>query len=518
MKFSISKGHDTYQTIEVATAEELGAKACESNISTSTFKGGKRNIENFEGAEIIGLDVDNDNANGTPTISLSEARRVFSPFKHVMLATRSHGIEKNGIVADRFRIILFLERPITDANDFYTTWHWLKGQFPWIDNKCKDPSRLWYQHKEVLSIREDGALVYPIRYTEPEKPDREARAALPGERGELSKETLKFLEFGVESGSRNASTHKVARDFKQALYDYEEAEARILSALERNGVISSDFPESEAKLAVRSAYSKDAKHAPRLSELKQRAFNYVRLGDLLETPDKQEDWVVDGLLIKGGMSVIVGMPKVGKTTLVRQLERCILRGEDFLERKTSRGSVVHYSFDEKAKTAKRHYKKLGLTKEDPMTLHFGAAGSADMIKELEEDLIKLKPTIAVVDTLFDLVETEDVNSYAPIKRQLSEISSLAERSGCHIMFIHHQNKPNPNFGKGSGHSVLGSTAIFGSVDCCMIFEQVKDSNIRTLAVKGRAVDDFDRVELSFDKEKQVYEIREKTEIEDHFYR
>jgi hypothetical protein len=112
-----------------------------------------------------------------------------------------------------------------------------------------------------------------------------------------------------------------------------------------------------------------------------------------------------------------------------------------------------------------------------------------------------------------MVDVEDVNSYGPIKKQMAYFSSLAERTECHILFIHHQNKPNQNYGRGSGHNVLGSTAIFGSVDCCMILERLRDSELREIAVQGRGVEDFDKLHLRFDKSTQMYLIEE---AEDEF--
>lgn len=504
MKISLSEGIDLFETREVTTVAELGELACQSNISTSVFKNGKRNKANFLYAECIGLDIDNDKPN-TPSLSLNEAKKIFSQFKHIILSSKSHNIEKNGIIAERFRVILFTDYLIQKAEDFYATWFWLKEQFPWIDVQCKDPSRFWYQHREVLSVNEQGKTILPIRFSEPEKPTKEGRPVLPGERGNLSKFALEFLEFGVAPGGRNGSVYKVAREFQQSLYEYGEAEERILKSLSRNKVFGSDFSENEATMAIRSAYSTDAKHAPRLVDSKPRAFSYIKIGDLINTPDKQEDWIVENLILRGGVSVVVGMPKIGKSTLVRQLELCHLRGEPFLGRKTAKGSVAHYSFDEKAKTAKRHYSILGLSQSDDMILHFGTAENTNYLAEFAEDVMKYSPTLVVVDTLFDMVDSDDVNNYGVIKKRLSFFNNLAQKTSAHIMFIHHQTKPNLNYGAGSGHSVLGSTAIFGSVDCCLIFEQVKSSDLRTLGVKGRAVDDFGALKLKFDKEKMRYE-------------
>jgi hypothetical protein len=507
MKISISNGINEFKEKQVSSMKEIGELACSSNISTSLFLNGYRNKQNFYHADFIGLDIDNDK--DTETLSLQKAKEIFSGFKHVILSSKSHNLAKNGVVRERFRVILTLSEPITKSEDFYSTWFYLKSQFPWIDSQCKDPSRFWYQHGDILQYKEDGLLVKPIPSPTNNEIETQNINVLPGQRGELAKDTLNFLEFGVQSGSRNGTTHKVARDFNQSLYPHAEAEKRIIDALKRNEVICHDFPEEEAKQAIRSAYSKAANHAPRLADVKPRAFNYQSWSDVLSSEDKEEDWLIKGLLIRGGMSVVVGVPKIGKTTIVRQLEKSVLRGEPFLNRDTIKGRVLHYSFDEKARTAKNHYIKLGLTNEDDIVLHFGAASNGNYFKELEEDLLKIKPILVIVDTMFDMVDVQDVNSYGPVKRQLAQFSSLAERCKCHIMFIHHQNKPNQNYSKGSGSSVLGSTAILGSVDACLIFEKDIDSNLRTLKVEGRGVEDFHRVYLAFDKDKMIYKITEK---------
>lgn len=512
MKISIADNLNYVETIEVKNAEEIAMQGLKSHISTSVFKENLRSLNNFISADCIGLDIDNDGKKGTPLLSIEDAKRMFSPLKHIILTTQSHGKDKKGKVADRFRVILFFTEPILNTHDFYSTWHWLKSKYPAIDNQCKDPSRFWYQHSSLVSIQEMGMLINPIKYTEPEEPDVETRKALPGERGELSKEALKFLEFGVEEGNRNGTVYKVAREFQQALFDYEETKERIFSALKRNNVFAKDFTEEEVEITIRSAFSKDTKYAARIPDLKPRAFLYTRIGDLLQSTDQEEDWLVDGLLLRGGISLLAGIPKIGKTTLIRQLERCVLRGEKFLNRKTKKGDIIHYSFDEKARTAKRHYNTLGLTKDDQMVLHFGSAGNLEYKKEFAEDVERFKPSLVVIDTLFDMVSVQDVNSYGPIKRELAFFSSLAEKTNTHIMFIHHQNKPNQNYNSGTGHTVLGSTAITGSMDCNLYFEQVGMSNLRTITASGRAIDGFSKQKLKYDGKKMMYFLEEESGV------
>lgn len=508
MKISVSDSIDNFQTVDCSTVKELATLACQKNISTGIFKDGKRNIDSFLYAECIGLDIDNDNKAGTPQLTLAEAKQIFAGKKHLILTTRSHQKEKNGNVADRFRVILFLDTPITTAEDYYATWFKLKADYPAIDNQCKDPSRFWYRHGGIHSAGQ-GELIKPVKYVAPVKQAPVTQEVSAGAKGELSKATLKLLEFGVEPGNRNGAVYKAAREFNQNLYTHEEAAERIVNALERNNVFDNDFTEEEVRLTIASAFKREAKHEPRLEETKPRAFTYAAVGELLDKADEKVEWVVDGILGKGCIALIVGEPKLGKTTLVRQLEKCVLRGDKFLDRTVTKGTVLHFSFDEKPRTAMHHYRKLGLTKDDPMNLHFGPATTEESRKDFEEDLMRLKPTLVVIDTLFDKIQVESVNDYGSIKRALSWYSDVADRTGSLILFVHHTNKPSKERGSGGGHSILGSTAIFGSVDCALIFERDKDNrDMRTIQVSGRGVEGFDKKVLKFDRVKQIYTIDE----------
>jgi hypothetical protein len=468
--------------------------------SLSTFKDNVRNKENFIQCEMIGLDFDSG-------LTLEQAKELFGKYKHIIAPTKSHQKEKNGIVCDRFRVILFLSEPITDNETFESTWYWVADVCPSADRACKDASRYFEPSISIYSenISDDAILWKPA----PPQPKPEKQPVQPTTnietKGTLARRTLDFLLLGAPPGTRHVEIYAAARDAYQNRYTESWFIEQLELLVKRTG--DEAFTDDHAIETVASAYSKDPKHEPRLKEIPPRAFTYKSLGDILSEPDKQEDWVVDNLLMVGGTSIVVGAPKIGKTTLVRQLERSVLRGDKFLGRVVKKGKIIHYSFDEKAKTAKRHYRTLGLNEHDPLILHFGQMGSETHLNDLEEDLNTHKPTLAVVDTLFDMADVEDVNSYIPIKKKLTIFSSIAERTGCHILFIHHQNKPNQNYRSGSGNSVLGSQAIFGSVDCCMIFERTPDDNqLRKLSVEGRGVDDFEATVLRFSKETQVYNI------------
>src|SRR3954469_7209482 len=92
-----------FSTFEIRICHEvveIASVITKQNYSLGTFKDGIRRKDNFIHAEAIGLDFDG----GYP---LSQAIEDFKSFQHIIAPTRSHQIDKNGKVEDRFRVILF---------------------------------------------------------------------------------------------------------------------------------------------------------------------------------------------------------------------------------------------------------------------------------------------------------------------------------------------------------------------------------------------------------------------------
>lgn len=249
-----------FDPLEVGSIEEVAEVICSGPAySTIWFKESYRVEDNFLGAEMIGLDFDE----GRPT--LAEARELFKNYKHIIATTKSHQKAKEGKApCDRYRVLLFLAKPLTSAGAYKATWQALNQKFIGIDGNTKDAARLWFASKEVVSINKEGRLV------EPQEAPAQPAMKLPAKRteeqprGSLSVATCKLLVNGAEVGSRNKSYHLAARDFHQAGYSYEEAEDKLLGA-PRHG----DFSDEEIISTVRSAYKKPPLYEARVKEDKQ---------------------------------------------------------------------------------------------------------------------------------------------------------------------------------------------------------------------------------------------------------
>jgi hypothetical protein len=219
----------------------------------------------------------------------------------------------------------------------------------------------------------------------------------------------------------------------------------------------------------------------------------LTLKDLLNRPDEAIPYLVEGLLPAGGTSIMAAKPKVGKTTLLRQLSFAVATGDMFLNRRCAKGPVIYFSVEEKIDEIKNHFRDMGATGEEEIYI-FAERAPSDTIKKLKPILQNLKPSLVILDTLFKIVRMKDENSYAAISEALEPLQELARESGAHVMCVHHAGKADREGADG----ILGSTAILGAFDTAIIMNR-KDK-ARTIKTIQRYGTDLDESTLLWDKD------------------
>lgn len=223
-------------------------------------------------------------------------------------------------------------------------------------------------------------------------------------------------------------------------------------------------------------------------------FALTTLADLLNEPPEEIAYVLADTLPRGGLSLLVAKPKVGKSTLARNLALRIARGDPhFLMRMVmTHGPVVYLALEEKRGEVRRHFERMGATEELPILVHIGSAPE-EALEELRKAIVDSKAVFAIVDPLQRLARVHDLNDYSQVSLALEPLMQIARETGCHIMLIHHANK---GLGREGGDSILGSTALFGGVDCALIMKRTEAN--RTIESIQRYGEDIPRTVLAFD--------------------
>jgi len=196
-----------------------------------------------------------------------------------------------------------------------------------------------------------------------------------------------------------------------------------------------------------------------------KGLSLTPLSDLLAEPAESIPWLVDKMLPAGGLSLLGGKPKVGKSTLARNLALAVARGEPFLGRDTAAGPVVYLGLEEKRGEVQAHFARMGAS-DEVIFVHVGGAPEEALLAlrtAIEEHGAKL----AIVDPLLRFIRLRDGNDYAEVTAALEPLLLLARETGCHILVCHHLGKME----RDGGDAILGSTALFGSVDTALLLRR-----------------------------------------------
>lgn len=227
-----------------------------------------------------------------------------------------------------------------------------------------------------------------------------------------------------------------------------------------------------------------------------RGLPLTRLGDLLREPEEVVSWLVEERLPSGGLSIMAAKPKVGKSTLARCLALAVAQGKDWLECATHQGPVFYLALEEKRAELRRHFEAMGATADDPLYL-FIEPSPADGLAQLRKAAEIHNPVLIVVDPLFRFVRVKDGNDYTQVTAALEPLLTLARQTGAHVLLVHHSSKK----GSGDGDGILGSTAIFGSVDTALLL--TRRDQYRTLRSIQRYGEDLEEVTLTLDPDTRM---------------
>lgn len=177
----------------------------------------------------------------------------------------------------------------------------------------------------------------------------------------------------------------------------------------------------------------------------------------------KRSWVIEGLLAKKEISLWSGKIEHGKTTLIRTLVMCVLRGELFLGRHVYPGRVLYVMLDGDGEALTfEMFNKLGIDWDnDPIDLLVDPVMSLrpNSFKQFHAKLLELRPSLVVIDPIgrFQKVEEKDggFNSYG-MTYAMAQFSELAKQGDAHFLLLHH-------IPRGRSDADDPASAAFGSV-------------------------------------------------------
>lgn len=223
---------------------------------------------------------------------------------------------------------------------------------------------------------------------------------------------------------------------------------------------------------------------------------YYGLMDFLDS-DVTVEWVIEGLLEKGGFGTVAAMPGVGKTQWSIQLACEAALGKTFLGWRIEKPQKVallslemsHVALKVFMQTIIRQYteEERKVLQQNLIVVPFGEPLSLDKAEGyafLTTLLDEIKPDGLVIDSIGKL-SMEDLNEKTA-KILNRQYLALRARYGCFIWLIHHNRKATDNNKKPTNLSdVYGNVYLTAEMTSCIVLWPDKDGYIEAIPVKMR---------------------------------
>ena len=211
------------------------------------------------------------------------------------------------------------------------------------------------------------------------------------------------------------------------------------------------------------------------------------LGEELTAPQ----WLVTGLITRGGTAVIGGLPKAAKKTwLATEIAVAVATGTKVCGEFVAQLGTVRYFYAEDTRRQIRNRIRAlleGAGRTMPIErLYLEPRGSfLDVTRD--EDLAWIvascrrggKLDLLVLDPLRDIHSGEEDKSDS-MREVMRRIRLLGEILGCPVLVVHHAGKPSEATAKrGGGQRLRGSGSIHGSVDSGIYFLNCNGDGVGT---------------------------------------
>lgn len=193
----------------------------------------------------------------------------------------------------------------------------------------------------------------------------------------------------------------------------------------------------------------------------------------------EKEHIVEDLLTTGDMSGWAAKKGIGKSTLLRTLAVAVAYGQPFLGLHTNRCKVWYIDL-EPGSQQKRHeaFQNLGWGPDSDnlrLTQCSPLAGKPWVFTWLEENIIKYKFGMVVIDTALKLAKVDQGNDYGSGLIGLNPLEEIIKKTGVHICAVFHSQKNgnpmNPN--ASAADLILGSVALAGGLGVCFALRRHK---------------------------------------------
>lgn len=212
---------------------------------------------------------------------------------------------------------------------------------------------------------------------------------------------------------------------------------------------------------------------------------YMSLRAICEREAQKIDWVWQSFIARGFMTLLSGLPKAGKSTLLFFLLKALMTGGSFFNKKTKFEGKILIVSEEHSEQYRERMGKEGLFSDNILILpafEVGCHSQDQVLKQIKMSIRFADVTTIVLDTLGEFWGVKDENDSSSVQLALKPFREIAQELNIAVLLIHHLRKSEGD--NGTAHR--GSGALLAGVDIGLELNYCKGNKTkRTLTSKSR---------------------------------
>lgn len=212
------------------------------------------------------------------------------------------------------------------------------------------------------------------------------------------------------------------------------------------------------------------------------------------------EFVIDGLLERGGLSCIIGSPGIGKSNVALDMACCIGIGQTWQGRKTLKTRVLYLPGEGLSGTVQRIKAWSHMHETPDVMIDEGLRLANDIVRvgasseawSLFADYV-LRQNIGLVifDTFARTCTSVNENDAMEVGRAIARFDTLRRLTNCGVVVIHHTGKHTPEVAR-------GSSALYGAIESeLLIRASTIDPDEDELRIDGK------HIELKVTKQRNI---------------
>lgn len=202
----------------------------------------------------------------------------------------------------------------------------------------------------------------------------------------------------------------------------------------------------------------------------------IKRVDEIEPFDPTDFWLIEDLWENNSVGVIGAPSKSFKSTLTLNLACAVATGKPFDGREVKQGAVLIIQGENNL--SMEQHKIYSITGETELPIYFVDDNiTMDHIYKLKDSIIKLGIKLLIIDPMYLLFGSGDINKHQDIVLRLEMLSDLSKKTSCSIMLVHHSRKLERG-AKIQTSDMYGSAFIEGWYESMILLQRQSNNSSR----------------------------------------